>query len=690
MDSLLSKIQLVEDFPKSGVDFRDFMPIFKDPATVEFMLQKLIDLLGEIAISEIQVVVGLESRGIWLGIELAKKMNKPFIPIRKDKTPPPCLIVHYGSEYEKENQFQLSTTALNHGQLVLIVDDMLATGETLKAAYQLIKLAGAIPYRCLCLMEIEELFGRKNIAEKSNIVVETLIVYSIKDKHAKPKINTCREKKIIHYQPVNPPQLSMEDTRPILISHPSMQLIADQLLEQTNYRQSHVSWDVFPNGVLNTTFEDIKTLRGRDITVIMNAKKETWQEVTNLLIALSRQDLHSLTILLPFFESATYERVDIEGKLACAEPILKILSACFADTHKKTRILCFDIHSIVERFYTTSNALMTCESAIPVFIKKLKMESETLPTIVFPDKGAYDRFKYKFEEFPKVVCGKVRSDNGTVVVIITSTMNFPKDPKEIEKCKRKCFIVDDLVMTGGTLLECKDALVKDGYQEVNAYVTHAVFPNQSWKKFIASGFKRFITTDSNPEVTKQIIGIIPFEIIPIVTSIIPLLMKMTMYDSVPVDFNCRKSIHVYVASADEYKLEAVLATFEQYQEKTNGVKNCIRIFGVEGIESGVPNQPIENQGEQGSFNRLKELYDITTREIAHNENKFQHQFHSKPKIFLVSIQNGLCSCWSKQDRVDGLWKDKIFCNICRIEIKQNGKKFLKKRIFFLIFFFFRW
>jgi hypothetical protein len=157
-----------------------------------------------------------------------------------------------------------------------------------------------------------------------------------------------------------------------------------------------------------------------------------------------------------------------------------------------------------------------------------------------------------------------------------------------------------------------------------------------------------------------------------------------------VDFNCRKSIHVYVASADEYKLEAVLATFEQYQEKTNGVKNCIRIFGVEGIESGVPNQPIENQGEQGSFNRLKELYDITTREIAHNENKFQHQFHSKPKIFLVSIQNGLCSCWSKQDRVDGLWKDKIFCNICRIEIKQNGKKFLKKRIFFLIFFFFRW
>jgi phosphoribosylpyrophosphate synthetase len=91
----------------------------------------------------------------------------------------------------------------------------------------------------------------------------------------------------------------------------------------------------------------------------------------------------------------------------------------------------------------------------------------------FPDEGSYKRFSTKFKGFPTLICQKIRVGNDRLITV-----------KEGECKDRHCLIVDDLVQSGGTLIECAAALRKAGATKVSAYVTHAIFPNESYKKFI--------------------------------------------------------------------------------------------------------------------------------------------------------------------------------------------------------------
>jgi phosphoribosylpyrophosphate synthetase len=107
----------------------------------------------------------------------------------------------------------------------------------------------------------------------------------------------------------------------------------------------------------------------------------------------------------------------------------------------------------------------------------------------------------------EVVCTKVR-DGGKRLVKL----------KEGEPAGRHVVIVDDLVQSGGTLIECQKLLAKLGALKVSAYVTHGVFPGNSWERFTSSGaggqgFSKFFLTDSCPQTAKAVEGIEPFEIL---------------------------------------------------------------------------------------------------------------------------------------------------------------------------------
>jgi adenine phosphoribosyltransferase len=123
-------IHIVEDFPKPGVRFKDVSPLLRDK------LPEVIDLMGKpFNWDEIDVILGIESRGFILGSALAIKNGKGFIPVRKKgKLPPPIIAETYELEYGTDT---LEMRENDQKLRALIVDDVLATGGTLKATLKL-------------------------------------------------------------------------------------------------------------------------------------------------------------------------------------------------------------------------------------------------------------------------------------------------------------------------------------------------------------------------------------------------------------------------------------------------------------------------------------------------------------------------------------------------------------------------
>jgi len=139
-------------------------------------------------------------------------------------------------------------------------------------------------------------------------------------------------------------------------------------------------------------------------------------------------------------------------------------------------------------------------------LEKLKADhpDETF-AIAFPDDGASKRFKSHFDEYPQIVCKKVRNGDHRKVTI---------DSGDPTGCH--VVIIDDLVQSGGTLIECMHGLFENGAAEVSAYVTHAIFPNESWRKFtedhLSKKFSNFFITNSCP-ISEKLKDVQPFEVL---------------------------------------------------------------------------------------------------------------------------------------------------------------------------------
>ncbi|MBX2988798.1 MAG: adenine phosphoribosyltransferase [Bdellovibrionaceae bacterium] len=128
-------IRDIPDFPRPGILFRDITPLLKDPAALRHVAEKLVE---GVDLRQVDHVAGIESRGFILGMLLAAHHGKGFLPIRKaGKLPPPTVGRSYALEYGE------SALELNPGSgRVLVVDDVLATGGTLRAAIELCEEAG--------------------------------------------------------------------------------------------------------------------------------------------------------------------------------------------------------------------------------------------------------------------------------------------------------------------------------------------------------------------------------------------------------------------------------------------------------------------------------------------------------------------------------------------------------------------
>ncbi len=158
---LKQMIRSVPDFPKPGINFYDITTLLKDPQG----LKATIDSLAvPYEAAGIDIVVGIESRGFILGSAVAQRIGAGFIPVRKaGKLPAKAIKEIYELEYGKD-ALEIHADAIEQGQRVLIVDDVLATGGTAAAATRLVKQLGGALQGLAFLIELTFLNGKSKLA----------------------------------------------------------------------------------------------------------------------------------------------------------------------------------------------------------------------------------------------------------------------------------------------------------------------------------------------------------------------------------------------------------------------------------------------------------------------------------------------------------------------------------------------
>jgi adenine phosphoribosyltransferase len=171
--ALKSRIRTIPDYPKPGIQFRDITTLLKDP----FGFRKVVDdLVQPFAGKRIDAVAGIEARGFIIGGAVAHQLSTGFIPVRKKGKLPGETI---GPDYELEygaDRVEIHRDALAHGERVLVVDDLIATGGTALATLNLLQQAGAEIVGCSFVVDLPDLGGRERL-EKAGVSVLTLVEF---------------------------------------------------------------------------------------------------------------------------------------------------------------------------------------------------------------------------------------------------------------------------------------------------------------------------------------------------------------------------------------------------------------------------------------------------------------------------------------------------------------------------------
>lgn len=168
--NLKEHIAIIEDFPIKGISFKDITPILQNGEAFNEATNRISEFAKKQGAT---VIVGPESRGFIFGCPVSTKLNIGFVPVRKPgKLPRETVEVEYSLEYGK-NVLAMHKDALKPGDKVVIVDDLLATGGTLKATIELIESLGAEVVGCAFVVELTGLKARN--------LLENYEVYSLVD-----------------------------------------------------------------------------------------------------------------------------------------------------------------------------------------------------------------------------------------------------------------------------------------------------------------------------------------------------------------------------------------------------------------------------------------------------------------------------------------------------------------------------
>lgn len=170
-DDLRKLIREVPDFPKPGILFYDITTHLKDPAAFKEVIDRMVEQVRGTAID---IVVGMESRGFIFSAPIAYQLGAGFVPVRKlGKLPAETIEVEYALEYGTAT-LEIHRDAIQPGQRVLIVDDLLATGGTVMGTIELVQRLGGEVAGLAFMVELSALHGRERLG---NFSISTLLAY---------------------------------------------------------------------------------------------------------------------------------------------------------------------------------------------------------------------------------------------------------------------------------------------------------------------------------------------------------------------------------------------------------------------------------------------------------------------------------------------------------------------------------
>ena len=160
MSTVEKYIRSIPDFPEQGIIFRDITSVLQDADGLQLAIDSMQDCLKD---TDVDVIVGTESRGFIFGVPIAYNLHKPFVPIRKKgKLPRETVSVSYDLEYGSA-EIEMHKDSIKPGQKVVIVDDLIATGGTIEAAIKLVEQLGGEVVKVVFLMELAGLKGRERL-----------------------------------------------------------------------------------------------------------------------------------------------------------------------------------------------------------------------------------------------------------------------------------------------------------------------------------------------------------------------------------------------------------------------------------------------------------------------------------------------------------------------------------------------
>ena len=161
MKKIEDYVRSIPDFPEPGIIFRDVTSILQDADGLKLAIDSMQECLKD---TEVDVIVGTESRGFMFGVPIAYNLHKPFVPVRK-KGKLPCETVSrsYDLEYGSAT-IEMHRDSIKPGQKVAVIDDLIATGGTVEAAVKLIEKLGGEVVKIVFLMELAGLKGREKLA----------------------------------------------------------------------------------------------------------------------------------------------------------------------------------------------------------------------------------------------------------------------------------------------------------------------------------------------------------------------------------------------------------------------------------------------------------------------------------------------------------------------------------------------
>jgi adenine phosphoribosyltransferase len=617
LQEISNAIEVHENCPKPNVFFRDISPLLLNPKlfkTTMDLVVKLIERRGII----FDKIGCIDSRGYLFAGFLFEHFHKPIVMFRKPKLPTNTVFSReYGTEYSKD-KLCLKQGAIVEGERILLVDDLLATGGSFGACVELVETdAKGIVAGCFALIDLYDIPKNALLADKN--------VFCLFSHCSSTADKTILSRDILQIDDAKrfvPIGIDMSgDDRIVVFCHPSMQSVADELVKYNKmFRLGSIIWNRFADGYFDIKFEE-NLLNKRIVYLVSLFNPNDFLEMKSMMPVFARQGCASCDYYIPYFAPATMERVEKEGIVATAETTAHAIGSGMPITQSgAVRIHVFDIHATVERFYFGDSV----QTVMDTMIHAMKATYPTSCTIVFPDDGAKKRFYPYFHDYRIIVCQKTRVGN-TRKILISDTIGFPDEhmfPNEYYACFSNLVIVDDLVQTGGTILETAKAL-RNTYgkniKTLSVSTIHAVFPNDAHLKFVTENAKqiidKFYVTNTNPSVAEKLKQ---FPETFVVVPIEPVMMKglANIFGMKPTDkFHIP---YVLVTSTSEVKAIATYNAFEG---------NCV-IHTIT-TASGVPNQPIGvTETQLGCYNRLQQGIEFNKL----NGNKFD---------FVVSVENGI-------------------------------------------------